>query len=437
MASDILSDIKERLLNKNIHEVRQIARAIGVSCPTDGKKGRIIDDIIAIASLEIAPAPRSARGAPPKSSDFDEDLVNDIRECMKYHTALREGSEPVLRVEAVSDGTESVRCAGILEHGEKYFFLRVNGCLASADDVFVPDTLVHRFHLKEGDFVEGECKRRAGEGAGLTKVTYVNGVSPDSLVRRSFENLTPVYPHERINLDVVTGDTAARMAGLFAPVGKGQRAVVSAPANSGKTTLVKQIATAISRDESITLVLLLIAERPEVVTDIKRSVDGAKIFYTPFEMSKEAHEKSAELVTEFCKNSAECGDDVVLIVDGLSKLGGAAKQLLSSAICAEEGGSVTVIATVSAEGEYSSEHSQELISYSNMRLILSAEAAAERIFPAIDILKSFTANCALLQSDAERATADSLRKEFKSSGNLQKIIKLFTDTKNNTEIING
>lgn len=434
MAVDMLLDIKERLDKKNIHEVRQIARAIGVSSPTFGKKERIIDDILSIASCETEPAARTTRGAPPKSSDYDEILVGDIKECIKHHNLLKEGTQDANDSYEVSDGTTNEICGGILVKAEKLFYLRVNGCLPGADDVYVHESFINRFHLREGDFVKGECRRKSPDKfAGLTKILSVNGYSPDSVLRRDFAKLTPVYPNKRIQVAKSGKDIAARMIDMFAPVGYGQRAVISAPANSGNISLIKQIIAGMSMSEQeLALVIFIVAGSPEEVIDIERTSCGAQIFYTTFDMETEQHVQAAEFVATYCKNAVELGENIVLIVDGLSKLGGAAKRILFSAICAEEGGSLTVVATVSAEGEYSSEYSAELISVANMCAILPD---SDNRTPTIDIAKSYTRNCELLQSEQEIKTADILRKRYKTTGNIDDIIDLFKNSENNTGII--
>lgn len=432
MASEMLLDIKDRLNKKNIHEVRQIARAIGVSSPTFGKKERIIEEILSIASCEVAPAARTTRGAPPKSSDYDEDLVSDIRHCIKYHTLLKEGASS--DVMEVSDGTSNEVCGGILVKAEKNYFLQVNGCLPSADDVSVHESYINRFHLREGDFVKGECRRRGvDEYAALIKILSVNGYSPDSVTRKDFAKLTAIYPNKRIQVANSGNDIAARMIDMFAPIGYGQRAVISAHANSGKTALIKQLIAGTSlNNDDLSVIVFIVSGSPEEITDIERTSCGAEVFYTTFDMESANHLKAADFVNMYCKNAVEWGENVVLIVDGLSKLGSTSKRLLSSAICAEEGGSLTVIATVSAEGEYASEFSAELLSAANMRAEL---LCGDMRNPAIDITKSYTLNCELLQGEQELKTAYILRNRCKSADNADELVDLFKNTENNTGII--
>lgn len=428
MFDKMLSDIKDRLKDMTVHQVRTIARAVGVSCPTISKKDKNIADIMSIASCEADPAPRAARGAPPKSADYDQELVRDILECRKYYAALKGKEDGTSKKFEVSDGTGEVRCAGILYKN----FLRVNGCLPCADDVYVGESFIKRFKLKDGDYIECDCLQKAQSAPVLVDIKSICGYPPHAIRRREFSTLTAVYPKKRIRIANSREDIAARAVDMFAPVGFGQRAVISAPANSCKTTLIKQIATGISLNEEVSVIIFIVSGSPEEVTDISRSAEHAKVFHTDFTAEREDNVKASEFITHFCRSAVEFGEDVVLIVDGLSKLGSAAKHLLASAICAEEGGSLTVIATVSGEGEYSSEYSAELMDAANMRAIL-LEGAEE--VSAIDISKSHTLNCSLLQSGQEIKIADMLRKQYKQTGDLDPIIKLFKETENNTEIV--
>lgn len=435
MPSDkMLLDIKDRLNKKNVRELWDIAREVGVPSPTDGKsKEQNIKIILDIASCKVVPSPKAKRGAPPKSSEYDEELVADIKKCIEYYTLLKKGTETNKDELGVSDGTSAQVCEGILVKAENNFFICSNGRLTDASDVYVPAHFVNRFHLKEGDFVKGECRRKSpAEFAILLKILSVGGNFSDSAPRREFSSLTPIYPNKRIYVANSGEDIAARMLDLFAPVGYGQRAVISASANSAKSSLIKQIAKGISATEHLSVVFFIVAGSPEEITDIGRTSSRAEVFYTTFDMEQEQHIQKAEFVATYCKSAVERGENVVLIVDGLSKLANSAKRLLSSAICAEEGGSLTVIATVSAEGEYSSEYSAELLSAANMRVVLSDSDVHT---PSIDVIKSYTRNSGLLQSEEELKTAEVLRKRYKMAENIQDIIELFKNTENNTEII--
>ncbi len=449
MDFDILADIKLRAQKKTIHELRQIARAVGVVHPADGKKDRLVGEIVKIASCEIAPAPRSARGAPPKSSEYDRELVAEIEDCMEYYAALKNCESGALAELKVSDGMTEFPCAGILARGEKYYFLRVNGCFPSAEDVHVHESYINRFGLLAGDKIEGSATRSAGGGApSLTSIAFVNGFEPARLERTPFEKLTSVYPENRINISL-EGNTAARIAEFFAPLGMGQRALICGQNGSGKTTLLMQIAAGISLNASdLQLVVLLNAARPEEVTLFKRVLKGAELFYTSFADEAEKIAGAAEFVSGYCKRQTECGKNVALIADGLSELesasraagvGGAAKRLLSCAVCAEEGCSLTVVAASDEK------FADELKPAANMLVEMNADAVLHRIYPAIDALKTSTSHAEMLRSAEETAAADVLRRKIIESRNSVKelcgIIKLFESFKDSgrliEEILNG
>lgn len=425
----MLADIRERLYKKSIHEVRLIARAVGVRSPTDGKKNFIIDKIMEIASCKAIPAPRTARGAPPKSNDFDEALVSDIRECIRLFTAKR-AQDTVPEDLSVSDGGE-IQCSGILNIGGKYSCLCGAGCLSSADDIYVAETVVNRFNLKRGDRIDGICRLSpGGQSRTLAAITSVNGFSPDAVCRREFEALTPVYPVKRICLETSSKDICARMADLFAPMGFGQRAVISAPSSFSKTTLIKQIAAAVSSDEKAKIIIFFVGGYPEQITDIRRALSGADVFSTSLSASAEENKRASELVTSYAKRLAESGRNAVLIVPGLSALGSNAMNVLSCAINAEEGGSLTVIGTVNAAGDYCSEHSAELLNAANMRLVICPG------FFVPDISQSFTLGSEYLQTAEEIKAAESLRYKA-ANGGLDEVINIFKETESNAEIVSN
>ena len=237
----ILSDIRERLHTKGIHELRQIARAVGVAHPADGRRDRLIEEITLIATAELQPSPRSARGAPPKSMEYDKKLVADIEACAELYAVSGDGrGEDNL---AARDGSLEERdCRGVLQSDKRRCFLRTAGPFACNGDIFVGETFIKRFCLKDGDFIEGGCRRDdAREISGLTSVKKVNGISPDRLKRFDFEGADAVYPDKRLVFTDGASGALERMCDLFAPVGMGQRAIISGAPNSGKTTLLKAI----------------------------------------------------------------------------------------------------------------------------------------------------------------------------------------------------
>ncbi len=426
----MLADIRDRLRSKGIHELRQIARAVGVAHPADGRKDRLINEIVQIASCNLQPAPRSARGAPPKSAEYDKKLVSDIEECVEYFSAVDRGTDENAPSDfAASDKSEpDFACKGVLQVGEKYAFLRTSP-FASSNDVFVHESYISRFSLKNGDFIEGECRNRGeGEFAGLTTVKYVNGLSPQSIVRNDFSCADALYPSKRLNFIDEKSGLFERMCDMFSPMGFGQRALICGGARSGKTTLLKSIAAGICRVYSkFRPVVLLIGQRPEEITEIKKELSFADVIFTAFDRPPQDFSRAADFAADIMRSRAECGLDAVLLVDGLEKLwrvdSVAAKKLLALAKNTEGGATVTVIACLSDDFKECAELKESV----NCYIKLSNGQS-----PAIDILNCGTIRRDLLQSLKERSAADRLRSMAKEGGNIQKI---FEDFENNGEIV--
>lgn len=445
--SKILTDIKQRIEKLNIFELRQVARAVGVHRPADGKKSRVTEAILQIAQGICAPEPQSLRGAPPKSQQYDEQLVADIKTCREYYLALNGGEtvdEPQLMTVSDSvyeqiEGNAQTFC-GILDISGKYAFLRANSVTAATNsDVFVHESFISRYALRQGDFVCGKCMRKSEyEAAGLVELISVNGKNPGAASeRRNFSALTHIYPEITVKTAAVSSDIACRIIDFFSPVALGQRAFISAPPRSGKTTVIKQIATGISRNyQQIKVILLLLNARPEEITDFKRALPDCELLYTTFDMPAEKHALTAELAMEYAKRQTEIGKNVVVLFDGitrltrsyslLSKAEEAINKLLYCACNAEEGGSLTVISTIATDDPlYDS-----FISLANMVIALSPELSAKRIFPAIDARLSYADGDERLLNNDELNAAATLR-ELPA----EEIVKLFRQTKTNEEII--
>ncbi len=423
----IYEDIKLRLEKLNIYEVRQVARAVGVHRPADGKKSRVISAILDIASGNVMPVAQSLRGAPPKSSMCDEMLVADIKTCREYSLALRGESAVEKPVSTVHDSasSESSAFSGILFREGKKYFIRENG---NGENVFVHESFINRFCLREGDLIAGERRRKsADEGYGLSGITSVNGNAPEAAPRRDFNKLTHTYPAVKLNLSANGGSTALKMIDLFSPLALGQRAVICSPAKCGKTTLIKQIAAAICASyPDITVLAALIDERPEDLTDFKRFVEGCEVYSTTFDMPAESHLREVRLCFERAKRIAECGGNAVILFDGISRLVrsvslgalsgfGAAveevKKLLYCACNAEEGGSLTVVSTLSSDGLNANESAVygEFKQLVNMVITLSRNLAEKRIFPAIAALECYADREETFLSDVEVKAAATLR----------------------------
>ncbi|MFJ3658520.1 transcription termination factor Rho [Streptomyces nigra] len=316
--------------------------------------------------------------------------------------------------------------------------LRSPSLLPSPDDPQVSPALIRRYGLRKGDLVDGE----RGERRTLTGVVRVDGRAPGQ-DRRRFGDLTPLHPRERIRLEHPASGAAGRVADLIAPVGKGQRGLIVAPPKTGKTVLLQQIAAAVAGNHpECRLMVVLLDERPEEVTDMRRSVRG-EVYASTFDRSPKQHIALAELVVERAKRLVEAGDDVVILFDSLTRLcrahnnaagsGGRTlsggvdaaalqgpKRFFGAARLAEEGGSLTILATALVEtGSRADDFFfEELKSTGNMELRLSRELASRRVFPAVEIDPSGTRREELLLSPGELNAARGLRRALRSRDGL-------------------
>ncbi|MFI9820534.1 transcription termination factor Rho [Streptomyces sp. NPDC052013] len=314
--------------------------------------------------------------------------------------------------------------------------LRPESCLPTPSDPAVSPALLRRYGLRRGDHVEGVL----GDRRGLTGIARINGRTPGAPDgRRHFRELTPLHPHERLRLEHPAAGTAGRVVDLLAPVGKGQRGLLVAPPKTGKTVLLQQLAAAVAGNHpECRLMVLLLDERPEEVTDMRRSVRG-EVYASTFDRPARQHIALAELVIERAKRLVEDGEDVVVLLDSLTRLcrayntaassGGRTlsggvdasaltgpKRFFGAARQAEEGGSLTVLASALVEtGSRADEfYFEELKSTGNMELRLSRETAARRLFPAVDITGSGTRREELLLTPAELTAVRGLRRVLQS-----------------------
>jgi transcription termination factor Rho len=349
---------------------------------------------------------------------------------------------------------------GVLEFSDKFWFLRTkNYQISSVDDVFVHSSFVNRFHLKVGDFVVCKAKRRKeNECPGVTFIVSVNGKRPESFGgRRPFESLVPCYPDKRYTLE--GEDFTARIIDLFSPIGCGQRALIVSPPKAGKTTMLKSIACAITKhNPTAHVMVLLVDERPEEVTDIRRTVSGAEVIYSTFDKGEMHHIHSAMLALERAKRLVEMGEDVVLLMDSITRLvrafnatvnsgrilsGGLDPQALveprkffGSARNIEGGGSLTIIATalVDTGSRLDDIIYEEFKSAGNMEIILSRDLAERRIFPAIDIKASGARKEELLLSPEELSTSHKLRGLLSNGVNTENLFAMIEKTQTNADL---
>ena len=361
--------------------------------------------------------------------------------------------------------------AGILDVLDNYAFVRTSGYLPGTGDVYVSLGQVKKYGLRKGDAVVGAIRQpRDGDGGGrqkynaIVKVDSINSKPfEENQTRPEFADFTPVYPTERIRLETESAQLGARVLDLFTPIGKGQRGLIVGPHESGKSTALRQIAQAVAQNQpDAHLMLVLVDERPEEVTELQRTVNGEVIAST-FDRPAEDHATIVELAIERAKRLVELGHDVIVLIDSLTSLARAynlaapaavrvpagsldaasvfpVKRLLSAARNVENGGSLTVIATVSAQPESNLDAALlgELEGVANMQLRLSGDAADRRVFPAVDLTRSATRNEALLTSEAEAKLMNQLRHALADENQeegLESVLKRLGETSSNVEFL--
>lgn len=427
---ELLRDVLNRLDKMTIYEVRQIAREVRAHV-TSGQKAAIIESINAIATGVEEPSPASKRGAPPKSDKYDVQLVTDVLECREYYLAkiLQDNRESA----SVSDPEYEYSLRSDREYEGYLYKDGENFVLFSDEKVFVPELFVTKYALRAGDKIRCRGRKKSSaDYAGLYEIISINGLPySDSDKRERFKNLTRVYPAHRIVLSSgeTGGDAALRITDLFAPVALGQRRIIASPPNCGKTTLLKSIARGIYANyRDFEVVILTLGARPEEVTDFLKSGENRTVFYTSFEKPDEEHLLQASLAFEYAKRCAELKKNVFVLADGLYENlpDGVIKSLLSCALCAEEGGSLTVIAALPPAANFAG--------IANSVTTLSPALAAQRIFPAIDLRNTYSGREETLLSEEELKISTAFRQKLSDGTPDKDVINCFNQTKSNREL---
>ena len=360
---------------------------------------------------------------------------------------------------------------GILEvMPDGYGFIRCENYLPGENDVYVSPSQIRRFNLKTGDILVGNIriKTQNEKYSALLYVQSVNGYKPfDAAKRKNFEDLTPVFPNERISLETENAPLSMRMVDLLSPIGKGQRGMIVSQPKTGKTTLLKQIARSITATRpNMKVIVLLIDERPEEVTDIRESIEGpnAEVIYSTFDELPEHHKRVSEMVLERAKRLVEHKQDGVILLDSITRLARAynllvppsgrtlsggldpaalhmPKRFFGAARNMREGGSLTILATalVDTGSKMDDVVYEEFKGTGNMELVLDRKLQEKRVFPAIDIAKSGTRREDLLLSQDEQEAVYIMRKALngmKADEAVENILNMFTKTRNNQELVN-
>nr|WP_125153335.1 transcription termination factor Rho [Clostridium rectalis] len=477
--------VGKELHNMTVNELKEIAKGLGIKGLSKFKKAELIEEIKKVSPVYIEKDGIILREKISPKEKNNMEQVNTVKvqaenvlskRVIENHSSEKQDTADTERCanenkrEKLKEMiNESDTAKGVLEiiENNNYGFLRGKNYLTGPDDIYVSPSQIRRFNLKTGDEVSGKV-RTPKEGEKFKALLYVqkvNGENPERAVgRKPFERLIPIYPEQRIKLETIKTDLSTRLMDIICPIGKGQRGIIVAPPKAGKTTLLKKIAQSISNNHpEIKLIVLLIDERPEEVTDMQRSING-EVIYSTFDEEPEHHTKVAYMVLERAKRMVEQGQDVVILLDSITRLSRAynltinptgrtlsggldpgalimPKKFFGAARNIEEGGSLTILATALVETGSRMDDMifEEFKGTGNMEVHLDRKLQERRIFPAIDIYKSGTRKEDLLLEEKEYEAAFNIRKVLYDENNTQNIteqlINMLFKTRNNREFV--
>lgn len=498
--------MKAKLETLPMSELRELAKINGVKGITTMRKMTLIDKIIEAAAqrennskendstdsagndktkvvekpkktnaAENAPRPATKTAVKTATSKIvtnsgSKQTSNETNTYMNMTNAQR---QEMMRKQALEEPIDMSLDSGIVAHGileimpDGFGFIRCANYMPGDNDVYVSPLQIRKFGLKTGDIILGKVKiKTQNEKFGaLLYINSLNGIPlAEAMQRKNFEELTPIFPNERLKLETDRHNMAMRIVDIVSPIGKGQRGMIVSPPKAGKTTLLKEIAKSIIKNNpEMHLIILLIDERPEEVTDIKEAIEGSQVevIYSTFDELPEHHKRVSEMVVERAKRLVEHGKDVTILLDSITRLARAynivipasgrtlsggldpaalhmPKRFFGAARNMREGGSLTILATALVEtgSKMDDVIFEEFKGTGNMELVLDRKLSEKRVFPAIDILKSGTRRDDLLLTEEEMAAVDLIRKATnreKPEDTVEKVIDLFAKTKNNKE----
>ncbi len=449
---------REQYETLKLTDLRALAKTRAIKIPAGAKKEDIIDLMLIEDHAEA-----------DKNDGTKPDSVG--RKPVPAQEPAPEPSSPSDEFDPNSPEAQGgQRAHGILEvMPDGFGFIRCENYLPGENDVYVAPAQIRRFGLKTGDILEGHTKAKTGNEkfSALLFLKSINGYSPEVAAKRpSFEDLTPVFPDERIKLEYPGVASSMRIMDLMCPVGKGQRGMIVSPPKAGKTTLLKEVARSVKHNNpDIHLIILLIDERPEEVTDIKEAIKGrnVEVIYSTFDELPEHHKRVSEMVIERARRLVEHGKDVMILLDSITRLARAynltvspsgrtlsggldpaalhmPKRFFGAARNMREGGSLTILATALVEtcSKMDDVVYEEFKGTGNMEMVLDRKLSERRVFPAIDLPKSSTRREDLLLSADEQEAVNIIRKAFnnvKPEEAVDQILDLFDKTKNNAEFV--
>ena len=476
--------MRERYESLSAFVLKDLAKARGIKGVSAMKKSQIIERMLeedakmaeADAAKPKTKAETEEKNKPEakpkagKKAEHNAEVKNENDEKQtQYDSKENDAAVPAVKDE-VSSLDSGITANGILEvMSDGFGFIRCENYLPGENDVYVAPSQIRRFNLKTGDIICGNTrvKNQGEKFSALLYVTSVNGYPPSEAQKRAnFEDLTPIFPNVRLRLERPGGSVAMRIVDLISPVGKGQRGMIVSQPKAGKTTLLKEIARSVKHNNpEMHLIILLIDERPEEVTDIKEAIEGenVEVIYSTFDELPEHHKRVSEMVIERAKRLVEHKKDVMILLDSITRLARAynltvppsgrtlsggldpaalhmPKRFFGAARNMREGGSLTILATalVDTGSKMDDVVFEEFKGTGNMELVLDRKLSEKRIFPAVDIVKSGTRREDLLLDEDERAAVDNMRKAFngmRAEEAVENILNMFAHTRNNAEFI--
>ncbi len=482
--------MREKYESLSVTVLRDLAKARGIKGTSAMKKADLVEAMLAQDEIDK----QNEEGTISKSKEQDTSRTKVSKEEKGERPERPRKTERPERPERAERGERTERperterteraeipadipldnlmpASGILEvMGDGFGFIRCDNYMPGTDDVYVSQSQIKKFNLKTGDIIVGKKRfnNPTDKFAALMIIDTINNYSPEAACRRpNFEDLTPIFPNERIRLERQRSSVAMRIVDLVSPIGKGQRGMIVSQPKAGKTTLLKEVATSVNYSHpDMHLIILLIDERPEEVTDMKDTMRNSKnveVIYSTFDESPEHHKRVSEMVIERAKRLVEHGQDVMILLDSITRLARAynltvqpsgrtlsggldpaalhmPKKFFGAARNMREGGSLTILATalVDTGSKMDDVVFEEFKGTGNMELILDRKLSEKRIFPAIDITGSGTRREDLLLSRKELDAMEIMRKAINGARKedaVETILNMFAHTKSNDEYI--
>lgn len=470
--------MREKYESLAVSVLRDVAKSRGISGVSTMKKSAIVEAMLALDEEEkkkgqaagTDTASQAASGQAKSAAEVKPAADGKVSADGKPAVEGRQAQDPKEKEAILSELDSGITACGILEvMPDGFGFIRSANYLPGENDVYVAPSQIRRFNMKTGDIISGNTriKTQAEKFSALLYVKTINGYTTEEAAKRwNFEDMTPIFPDERIRLETPGCSVAMRIMDLMCPVGKGQRGMIVSPPKAGKTTLLKEVAKSVKKSNpDIHLIILLIDERPEEVTDIREAIEGpnVEVIYSTFDELPEHHKRVAEMVMERAKRLVEHNKDVMILLDSITRLtraynltvppsgrtlsGGLdpaalhmPKKFFGAARNMREGGSLTILATalVDTGSKMDDVVYEEFKGTGNMEMVLDRKLSEKRVFPAIDIPKSGTRRDDLLLNKEELDSINIIRKAFngmKADEAVDKVIDMFSRTKDNNEFV--